>query len=143
MPVVNHANSVTQLERLFLIVRDQDRRDAELSLDDLQRFAQLGADRDVQRSEGLVQQQDRRRVGQGAGQRHALLLTTGELIRVAIAQPGKAGELEQLLPSGTPLPRRPPCGCAARIRCSARRSCGGTRSSSERRSRCAPAVEDP
>ena len=49
-----------------------------------QPLAQLGADLRVERAERLVEQQHPRLDRQRAGERHALALAAGELVRVAL-----------------------------------------------------------
>ena len=49
----------------------------------------------VERGERLVEQQDLRRGGQGAGERDALGLTAGKLMRVSVRE---AGEVEAVQP---------------------------------------------
>ena len=82
----DHADAIAQLERFFLIVRHQDRRDAQAFLNGFQAAAQLSADLHVERSEGFVEQQDFGLVGERAGQRHALLLAARKLIGLALCQ---------------------------------------------------------
>ena len=86
-----------ELEGFLLVVRDEDRRDAEGLLDLLQALAQLRADLDVERAERLVEQQDRRLVGERPRERDALLLAARELALVAVAEAAQADEVEQLL----------------------------------------------
>ena len=81
--VVHHRDAVRQRERLGLVVRDVDERDADflLQVDELELhlLAQLG----VERGERLVEQQELRAVDQRARDRDALLLAAGELVRKA------------------------------------------------------------
>ena len=96
---------MAELEGLLLVVRDEDRRDAERLLDLLQALAQLRADLDVERAERLVEQQHRRLVRERPRERDALLLAARELALVAVAEPAQADEVEQLL---APLARARP-----------------------------------
>ena len=77
---------------LFLVVGDHDHRHTHL-LDDVDQL-ELGllAQLLVQRTQGLVQQQQLGPLGQAARQRHTLLLTARELVRLA---PGVGRELHQ------------------------------------------------
>ena len=84
------------LERLLLVVRDEDRRHVDLVVQAAQPRAQLLAHAGVERAERLVEQQHARLHGERAGQRHALALAAGELRRVARAEVGEPDELEQL-----------------------------------------------
>jgi hypothetical protein len=53
-PAFDDANAVGHLERLFLVVRHEDRRDLQAALDVPEAAPDLPADLDVQRAEGLV-----------------------------------------------------------------------------------------
>ena len=77
--LVHHRDAVGQHQRLFLVVGDEDRGQAEPALQaahlELHGLAQLA----VERAERLVEQQQPRVEDDGAGQRHALLLAAREL----------------------------------------------------------------
>ena len=76
----------------FLIVGDHHAGHTH-SLDDIDQFKlRLLSQLFVQGTQGLVQQQQLRTLGQAAGQRHALLLAARELVRFAF---GKRSELHQ------------------------------------------------
>ena len=96
-PLVHHHDAVRDGQRLFLVVGDVDGRDAQLLLDRADFSAQRHADLGVERRERLVEQQHLRADRQRAGQRHALLLAAGELIRVAVAQPRHVDQLQHLV----------------------------------------------
>ena len=81
-----------QRQRLDLVVGDVDRGDAQLALQPLELVAQRLAQLRVEVGQRLVEQQQRRLDDQGAGQREALLLTAGQLGRLA---PGLRGELHR------------------------------------------------
>src|ERR1700687_5993019 len=89
-------------QRLALIVRDIDRRDRETPLQlpqlDAHALAQLG----VEVRERLVEQEHPRTADQGASEREALLLTTGELRRRALLESLEPDERKRLL-------HQPPC----------------------------------
>lgn len=76
LALAHHRDSVAHRERLFLIVGHENEGDADFALDalqfDLHRFAKL----QVQRSQGLVEQQRIGSVHQRASQRNPLLLAT-------------------------------------------------------------------
>ena len=63
---------------------------------------------------------------QRAGERDALLLAAGELVRVAAAAVPEADQLQQLGGARAPLARPRPCASAGRTRRSRRRSGAGT-----------------
>ena len=102
-PFVQHADPVGDLERLFLVVRDEDRGDPQLALDAVDGAPQIDADLRVERAERLVEQQDLGAVRERAGERDALLLAAGELAGHARPEPGEVDELEQLLAAAAAL----------------------------------------
>mmetsp|Transcript_1026 Transcript_1026/g.2612 ORF Transcript_1026/g.2612 Transcript_1026/m.2612 type:complete len:216 (+) Transcript_1026:400-1047(+) len=80
---------------------DDQRRDAQACTQLAQLRAQLAAQRDMQRREGLVQQQHLGLAGQRPGQGHALLLAAGQRGRPAVGQRLEAEAVDQ---------RVDPCG---------------------------------
>ena len=88
--LVHHDDAVGHRQRFFLIVGDEDRRDAELALQRADFLAQRDADARVEGGQRLVEQQDLRARGERAGERDALLLAARQLIGIAV------GELRQL-----------------------------------------------
>ena len=99
-------DAVGDLESLLLVVGDENGRDLEPSLDLVEAPSQLRSNLDVQRAEGLVQEKDLGLVGERPRQGHALLLSAGELVGVAVAQSSEADEVEQLLALAAPLGSR-------------------------------------
>ena len=83
---VHHGDPVRQRERLGLVVRHVDERDADLLLQvdelDLHLLAQLG----IERRQRLVEQQHRRMRDERPRDGHALLLAAGQLVRIALAE---------------------------------------------------------
>ena len=77
-------------------MRDVDERDPDVVLDPLQLHLHVLAELEVERAEGLVEQQHARVIDEGAPERDALLLAAGELLRLAFREPGEADELEHL-----------------------------------------------
>lgn len=71
---------------LLLVVRHEYRGDAELLLDLADLLPQRDADLCIERGERLVEEQHLRLDGEGAGKRHALLLSAGQLIGEAVRQ---------------------------------------------------------
>src|SRR4029450_2761359 len=100
---IHDSDALPELEGLLLVVRHEHARHAQVLLDLLQILAQLPADLDVERAEGLGQQEDRGFVGEGTRQGHALTLAAGELALVPRAEAAQADQLEELL-----APLRPP-----------------------------------
>ena len=90
-PVVEHGDAVAHRERLALVVGDEDERDADLVLDGLQLDLHLLAQLEVEGAERLVEQQHLGPVDERAGQRHALALAAGQLVRAAVAVARRAG----------------------------------------------------
>ena len=77
-------------------MRHVDERDADLGLDALQLDLHLLAQLQVERAERLVEEQHLWVVDERSRQRHALLLTTGELRRLAPLVSRQLDQLEQL-----------------------------------------------
>jgi hypothetical protein len=96
-PAVDDADPGSELEGLFLVVRDEDRRYAERLLDLLQALPQLPAYLDVEGAERLVEQQHVRPVGEGPREGDTLPLAAGELVLVAATQAAQADEIQELL----------------------------------------------
>ena len=154
---VHDRDPVAHRERLFLVVRHVDERDADLSLDPLELDLELAPELQVERSERLVEQEDVRPVHERPGERHALLLTArqrGRLAAVVALQPHELEHLpdapRDLGPSDVP-PSQPEADVGRRRRGAGRaRSCwktmltgrlsGGSSVTSRSRSRIRPAV---
>ena len=96
MPVVHDRDRVGHRHRLLLVVRDVDEREPELALDALQLELHLLAELQVERAQRLVEQEHLRAVDQRARERHALLLTAGQLARLALVEPFEPDDAEQL-----------------------------------------------
>ena len=95
-PRVEHGEAVAHGQRLLLVVRDVDEGDADLALDPLELGLHLLAQLEVERAEGLVEQQHPRAVDDRAGERDALALAAGELARLAVAEARQAHHVERL-----------------------------------------------
>ena len=85
---IHHPQPVAKFKGFFLVMRDEDRCDAQVGLDLAQGAAQLHADLGVQSAEGLVEQEHLGPMGDGARQGHALLLSTRKLGGHAAAEAG-------------------------------------------------------
>src|SRR5262245_49777488 len=92
----DHGDPVGQAECLTLVVGHENRGYAELALNLLDFDLHRGPQVSVQCGERLIQQQDPGADDQGAGERDALLLTTGELTRLAVLQSLKLDERERI-----------------------------------------------
>src|SRR5712672_3597867 len=102
-PFRHHGDAVGHHHGLVLVMRDEQDRDAEalLNLLDLalQAFAQLA----IERAERLVEQQSIGLENKSPRQRHALLLTAGQLARLSRGEIGEADlveHVERLPPAG-------------------------------------------
>src|SRR3954454_6296878 len=94
--LVHHGDRVGHRQRLLLVVRDVHERDADVLLDALELDLQLAAQAQVQRTEGLVQEQGARVVHERASEGDALLLAAGQLRWPAITEAGELDEVEDL-----------------------------------------------
>ena len=110
LAAVHHRDPVGHRERLLLVVRHVDERDADLALDPLQLHLQALAELQVEGAERLVEQQDLGQVDQRAGQRDPLLHAAGELIRpaVGLGRPGRPARAPRG-PAARSRPRAPSC----------------------------------
>ena len=86
-----------QGESFVLIVGDEERGGALLPQHALDIGAHARTKAGVQGGEGLVEQDDARLDGQGAGQGHPLLLAAGQLMGIPAAQAAEADHLQELL----------------------------------------------
>ena len=101
--MIHHDDAVGELQRLLLIVGDEDRGQAHAIVQIAQPAAQILADLGVERAERLVEQQDARLDRERAGQRDALALAAGKLRRIALAEPAELDEIEQFLDAARDL----------------------------------------
>ncbi len=92
--MVHDRDAIRHRERLFLVVRDVDERDADVALDVLELDLEFLAELQVERAEGLVQEQHGREVDQGARERDSLLLASGQLARLALGLGREADAVE-------------------------------------------------
>ena len=81
---IEHADAIAHHQRLVLVVRHVDDRDAESAVQMLDLDLHLLAQLLVEGAERLVHQQQRRLEHDGAGDRDALLLSARELSRIAL-----------------------------------------------------------
>src|SRR3954447_12727452 len=98
-PLRHYRQPIGKAQRLALIVGDEDGGDPQLALDFPQLHLHRRAQVLVERRKRLVEQQYGRIDHERAGQRHALLLSAGELARLATRQ---ASELAQTQHLGDP-----------------------------------------
>jgi hypothetical protein len=91
-PGVHHEHAVGQDHGLFLIVGDEERRDADPSLQFLQLEAHLLPQPGIEVGEGLVEEQHVRVRHERAPQRHALLLPARHLGRLATLEPDQVDQ---------------------------------------------------
>ena len=93
----HHRDAVAHHERLFLVVRDVDERDADLALDAHELELHLLAQLQVERAERLVEQQHRGLVHERASERDALLLTARQLRRSPVVVARQLHQIEVAL----------------------------------------------
>ena len=86
LALVEDGDAVGHGHGLFLVVGDDDEGEAELLLQVHQFELGLLAQLLVERAERLVEQQHLRPLGDRAGERHALALAAGELVRLALGE---------------------------------------------------------
>ena len=96
-PLVEDGEPVAHRQRLLLVVRDVDERDAEVALQRLEEDLHLLAQLQVERAERLVEEEDRRAVDDRARERDALALAARELHRLPVAEARQTHALEHLL----------------------------------------------
>ena len=89
-------NLVGHRQRFFLIVRDEQKGDSRALLHGFQFRAHLAPQFQIERRQRFVQQQNRGFQHQRPGQRHALLLASGEFRRQALALSRKPHHLDGL-----------------------------------------------
>ena len=97
--VLQHEDAVAELDGLVDVVGDAHNGLVQLGLHVEQLVLEVGAGDRVDGAEGLVHEQDGRVGGQAPGDPDALLLTAGQLLRVAVAVGGgvEAHHLEELV----------------------------------------------
>src|SRR5262249_42156209 len=79
LPLVEHDDAVCQLQRLFLIVRDEERGDVHLAKQSANLTPQFETSDRVQRAEWFIEEHRGGTKGQRARQGHTLPLPAGEL----------------------------------------------------------------
>ena len=135
--LVNHAETIGQLQRLAHVVRDDDHGLPHAGLDAPKLFLQLGSRHRIQRAERFVHQQHRRIGRERPRDADALTLPARQLVRPALRvqlrrQPD---QLEQLGDPRRDAVRAPRLPAAGPPRCCRRRSCAETARRPESRSR--------
>src|SRR5258705_364651 len=107
-PMREDAHAIGDGEGLLLIVRDEDRGGLRVPENGLDLLPHLRAKVGVQVGERLVEEQQGGSGRQRAGHRHPLLLPAGQLVRVAVAEPPQADQVEHPRhPSPAGRPRQP------------------------------------
>ena len=77
LALIEHRDPVAHRQRLFLVMRDEDKGDAHLLLDVLEFHLHLLAQFQIQRAQRLIQQQHFGMIDQGACQGYTLPLSAG------------------------------------------------------------------
>ncbi len=97
LPAIHDHDTSRELERLFLIVRDEEARQVNLLVEAAKPAPQLLTDLCVERAERFVEQQHARLHGEGPREGDALPLTARELRRISGAKVIELHELEEIL----------------------------------------------
>ena len=92
---VHHQHAVGQFEGLFLVVGHENAGQMDFVVQAAEPLPEFLPDLGVQRAERLVQQQHFRLDGQRAGQGHALPLSAGKLMRIAVGHAIQLHEFQQ------------------------------------------------
>ncbi len=102
-PRRHHHHMIGEQHRLADAVSDEQHGLVRAHPQPLQLEIELVAGECVERAERLIHQQELRLLDQGPADRHALALAAGELPGVALLEPGKADEGQQLAGALAPL----------------------------------------
>ena len=104
LPGIHHGDAVAQVGRQRQVVGDEEHADGAFGLQLLEQVHDLRLDAHVERAGGLVEDEQRRIVGERGGDHHALLHAAAELVRVALGRAGgQADAGEQLADPGRGL----------------------------------------
>ena len=106
LAVVEHGEAVAHRQRLLLVVRHVDERNAELLLDPLQLDLELLAELEIEGAERLVEQQRLRPVHERTGERDTLSLSARELRRLPVPEPFQPHERQDVLGAASALRSR-------------------------------------
>ncbi len=91
---MHHRHAIREAERLILIVGDENERRAGALVEPPELVTHLLAQALVKPGQGLVEQQDTGLHDKRAGKRHALTLTAGKKIDIAIRETGKFDKVQ-------------------------------------------------
>src|SRR5690606_32749214 len=89
---VEERDAVAHRQRLFLVMRDEDERDADALLNGLEFHLHLLAQFQVEGAERLIEQQNFGMIDQSPGESDALSLSAGELGGFAVGISGESDE---------------------------------------------------
>jgi hypothetical protein len=92
-----YANAIAQFKGLFLIVSDEDGGYTEPALNVFEASSQLGANAHIESAERFVEQQHGRLIDQSARKRDSLLLASGELMGITVAQSSETYSIKEPL----------------------------------------------
>ena len=95
--MVDEPDQIRDRQRLGLVVRDEHRRRAPIAQDLHHLIPQRRPESGVERREWFVEQHEPRARRERPGERDALLLTTGQLVRVALAETFEPHEFQHLV----------------------------------------------
>src|SRR4051794_7125764 len=114
--IAQDGDPVRQLQRLVLVMGDEDRGLARALVDIAQPASEVFSHLDVKRAERLIQEQHPRLDRERSRQRHALALAPGQLGWEALLQPRKLDEVEELADTPPDFTFRGPSGPTARAK---------------------------
>ena len=97
---VHHDDEIRHRHRLPLVVRDDDRGDPQLLLQQPELHLELLAQVRIERGQRLIEQEQPGLQRQRAGGRHALALAPGELLDAPVAHPLERDERQELRHTG-------------------------------------------
>src|SRR5512132_1497439 len=103
--LVHHDDLVRQLERFLLIVRDEQARDTELTVELVEPASEVVTDLRVQRAERFVEEEHLGLGGKRTCERDALSLAARELTGIPLRERGHMDEVEELQHPGGSLGR--------------------------------------
>ena len=112
--LVEDDDAVGELDRLLLVVGDEDGGVAGLVVDLAEPAAQLAADLGIERAEGLVEEQQARLDGERPGKRDTLALAAGKLGREAARKPVEPDQTQQFQDAVADLGLARPAGARPR-----------------------------
>ena len=94
--VTHHHDAISKIKRFFAVVGDKNTSEAQLALQTFQPQTQILTHLHVQRAERFIKKHHFRRSGQRPCQRYPLLLPTGQLRRITVAESSELHHFQKL-----------------------------------------------